>query len=438
MPLIDVSSLLNLVLIVLLALSLQRRWQRLLKHLWQSWQQYRPQLWKPQSPRDCPQCQAGLKLQVLRAKGEIRPYQERKSRRGRKKAVSTGGFACPERTCAYYGVTDASLHALVGYGTHNGIQRLRCQACAKVFTSRVNTPLYYLKTNPKQIEMVLWFLAEGVDASVLVRFTGHADATLARWLERMGTHSQGWHNLLFRNLVLSLVQMDELYTRIRATASSAWLWLAFDPVSKAIPALHLGGRTKDDAFALVHDLKLRLRPDCIPAATTDGLRSYFYALTAHFGTWFRPPRARRDHWQVSDELYYGQLVKRKSKRRVTFTHTRMVWGKRKALFARLLQAGLRPLIQTAFVERVNLTFRQSVAALSRRTWSYAQTERHLLLHCEWFRLYYHLVRAHQSLAYPVPGLQRHYRPRTPAMALGLTDHLWSVRDLLHLPVPQVI
>ena len=145
--------------------------------------------------------------------------------------------------------------------------------------------------------------------SVLVRFTGHADATLARWLERMGRHSQGWHNFLFRNLALTLVQMDELYTRVRATASAAWLWLAFDPVSKAIPSLHLGGRTKDDAFALVHDFKSRLLPGCIPAVTTDGLRSYFYALTAHFGRWFRPPKARSDHWQTSDELHYGQLVK---------------------------------------------------------------------------------------------------------------------------------
>ena len=101
-----------------------------------------------------------------------------------------------------------------------------------------------------RVELVLWFLAEGVDVSVLVRFTGHADATLARWLELMGRHSQGWHNFLFRNPGLMLVQMDELYTRIRATASAAWLWLAFDPVSKAIPSLQLGGRTKDDAIAL--------------------------------------------------------------------------------------------------------------------------------------------------------------------------------------------
>lgn len=52
--------------------------------------------------------------------------------------------------------------------------------------------------------------------------------------------------------------------------------------------MHIGDRTKDDASALVHDLKLRLTADCVPAVTTDGLRSYFYAFTALFGTWFRP------------------------------------------------------------------------------------------------------------------------------------------------------
>jgi transposase-like protein len=82
-----------------------------------------------------------------------------------------------------------TIHALVGYGRHNRIQRFKCQACHKVLTSRIGTPLYYLKTSPDRIDMVPWFLAEGVDMSVMVRFTGHADATVARWPERMGRHS---------------------------------------------------------------------------------------------------------------------------------------------------------------------------------------------------------------------------------------------------------
>ena len=64
--------------------------------------------------------------------------------------------------------------------------------------------------------------------------------------------------------------------------------------------------------------------------------------------------------------------------------------------------------------------------------AYAQNERHLL-HCEWFCPYYHFVCAHE-----VPGLKRRFRSRSPAMALHLTNHLWSVHDLRHYPVPQVI
>ena len=236
-----------------------------------------------------------------------------------------------------------------------------------MFTSRVGTPLYYLKTSLERVERVLWFLAEGVDLSVMIRFTGHAYATIARWLNRMGSHSQRWHNQLLRNLIFVVLQLDELHTRVRGIASARWLWLAIDPVSKAIPSLHIGGRTKHDAFALAHDIKIRLRSGYIPAVLTDGLRTYFYAITAHVGSWFRSSRARKDHWCVSDELQHGMLIKRKHNNRKTTTQTRMAYGKRSNLFDKLQQVGLRRLIQTAFIERVNLTFRQCVSCLSRRT-----------------------------------------------------------------------
>jgi hypothetical protein len=119
---------------------------------------------------------------------------------------------------------------------------------------------------------------------------------------------------------------------------------------------------------------------------------------------------------------------------VTFNLTRMLWGKRSALYARLTACGFRSTIQTAFIERVNLALRQSVSLLTRRTWSLAQTDHQLLLHVEWWRCYYHFVRPHESLRQPLPGLHRRYRQRTPAMALGLTDHLWTVGELLRTPL----
>ncbi len=119
---------------------------------------------------------------------------------------------------------------------------------------------------------------------------------------------------------------------------------------------------------------------------------------------------------------YGQLVKRRERRTVTFTWMRMLWGKRADLSAVLLAHGLSPCIQTAFIERLNLTLRQGVALLTRKTWSLPQSPAHLLGHIQWWRLYYHWARPHQSL-----------HGRTTAIALGLADHVWTVGDLLRTP-----
>jgi hypothetical protein len=98
-------------------------------------------------------------------------------------------------------------------------------------------------------------------------------------------------------------------------------------------------------------------------------------------------------------------------------------------------------LNTAFVERVNLTLRQSVAALTRRTWSTACHAPRLLREVEWWRSYYHFVRPHHSLRIALlvarqrggRRLVQRYRAHTPAMAAGLTTRRWSPVELLAMP-----
>jgi len=396
--------------------------------------------WHPKSEADCPHCQRQVHLKVVRPNEEVEAWSKQKGPGGRPKTFCTEGFACLNENCAYFGVRSEKTHALVkdtDRGKDRDIVQLRCQCCQKRFSSRKGTPLYYLKKKAKQVEQVLWLSAEGVDVSVLVRFTGYDEATIMKWVSRAGEHSRGLHEWLFRGLVLPLVQMDELYARVKGEGGGRWLWLALDPISKALPALHLGGRKAEDSYALVHELKLRLAPDCVPAVTTDGLRAYFSGLTAHFGRWFRPEGARTDHWEVDERLTYGQLVKRRVKHQVNWTVRRMCWGERQNLFAILEANGFSPTIQTAFIERVNLTIRQGVSLLTRKTWSLPQTEEQLLLHVEWWRAYYHFVRPHQTLGESLPGYKRKKRPKTPAMALGLTDEVWTVGQILRMPLPPM-
>ena len=292
--------------------------------------------------------------------------------------------------------------------------------------------MYYLKTNADRVEFSLWFLAEGIDRSVLVRYSGHVDATLTRWLMRAGRQGLNLHNTYFKQLNIAIIQMDELYAKVRNTQKSAWVWLAIDPISKALPALQVGGRKTVDAYALVHDLKMRLRAGCIPVFLTDGLRGYFYTITAHFSEMFRPKRARKDHWRPHANLLHGQLIKRKKNRKLKYALTRMTVGERRRLYAVLRQNGFRSIIQTAFIERVNLTIRQSVSLLTRRTWSTARSEEHLYLHLEWWRCYYHFMRPHESLREPIPNFRWKCKDKTPAMALGLTDEVWTVKQFIHL------
>ncbi len=119
-----------------------------------------PRRLKPRSPVDCPICclsPARLpdkELPPLAA----RPWREIKSRRGAPKRVQSEGFACPNRACQYYGISDANIHALVGDGVRGQaerIQRWRCQACRTTFSARLHTPLYRLKTPTHRVALVL-------------------------------------------------------------------------------------------------------------------------------------------------------------------------------------------------------------------------------------------------------------------------------------------
>ncbi len=285
-------------------------------------------------------------------------------------------------------------------------------------------------------------LAEGIDVSATVRIFHHSEATITRWLRRAGAHGQTLHERWFTNLRLPHLQLDEIRTRLRCRDQVLWLWLALDPLMKLIPVLHLGPRTQVACHALAHELHKRLATDCLPVFTSDALPLYFYALSAHFGSWVPIVAKRKPQWQVAAGLIYGQVKKVYRRRRLVRVSHQMLLGRREELRCLLRGLGLSGKLNTAFVDRVNLTIRQSVAGLVRRTWSTAQQTPRLLAHLQWWRAYYHFSRPHEALrvALAVPrerGGKRTpqgYRQRTPAMAAGLTTRRWTVRELLVLPL----
>ena len=234
--------------------------------------------------------------------------------------------------------------------------------------------------------------------------------------------------------------------RLRCAKQVLWLWLAIDPCTKILPVLSLGPRTQKMAHLLIHSLRQILAPGCLPVFTSDGLNLYFYALTAHFGQWLQGCRGRKvRQWQVAADLIYGQVKKSYRRRKLVRVTHLMRLGTEAALKVALQGLGLSGRLNTAFIERVNLTVRHGVAALARRTWATSQQTSQLLAHLEWWRAYYHFVRPHQSLRVALVQPQerggklaaQRYRQRTPAMAAGRTNRRWTAREVLTCPLPPV-
>ena len=169
---------------------------------------------KQKSERDCPFCVREKGERKSPQPGTPEPWRLRKGRGGPKKRQSTGGSFCPNPNCEYYRITDESIHALVGYGSHGKqehIQDLKCQACGKKFTSRKNTILYRLKTHSGLVEKIMWLLALGVDASALEEVFGVREITIRTWLCRSGLQGKKLHERFMLELELIHVQLDELW-----------------------------------------------------------------------------------------------------------------------------------------------------------------------------------------------------------------------------------
>jgi IS1 family transposase len=276
---------------------------------------------------------------------------------------------------------------------------------------------------------------------------GYRQATITTWLTRAGGHAQTLHEHFFFHLHLPRLQLDELRTRLRCATQVLWLWLAIDPLTKILPVLHLGPRTQHMAHTVIHSLRQLLAPGCIPLFTSDGLNLYFYALTAHFGHWLQVDRRGRQvlRWQVAAKLIYGQVKKSYRRRKLARVTPVMRLGTQAALTSTLQGLGFSGRLNTAFIERVNLTVQHGIAALARRTWATSQQAPQLLAHLEWWRAYYHFVRPHKSLRVALEQprerggqlLAQRYRQRTEALAAERTTRRWTAREVLSYPLSPV-
>jgi hypothetical protein len=201
------------------------------------------------------------------------------------------------------------------------------------------------------------------------------------------------------------------------------------------------------AQRVVHQVVQVLAPDCAPLFLTDGFKAYMTALLTHYGQWVQFPRrqatgpAPKPRWMPLPGLLYAQVVKTMRRRRLVAVTHRMVFGTREAVNQLLAPLGWQS--NTSFVERLNLTLRQHVAAVGRRVSTLCKGEDGLRQQRALSHVYDNFCLPHVSLripfALPEPthstGSAKRWQPRTPAMATGLTDHVWTLREVLLFRVP---
>jgi IS1 family transposase len=257
---------------------------------------------------------------------------------------------------------------------------------------------------------------------------GHSEKTIQRWLDRGGQHSERLHEAKLKGLALTHIQLDELFTRVRQYGKRTWVWTAIDGQTRLLVAWAIGGRKHLSAHELMHKVVKRLADEGIPIFTSDGLNHYYYTLTAHLGQWTIGSGKRKPVWRVAEDLLYGQFRKVKSGYRLKRVYTKIVCGTRDQMETGLKALGFSGKIQTAYVERLNLTLRHIIAPLARRTLALADNRKTLRLRIALGAAYYNFCRPHQSLA-----TSRH-RKQTPAMAAGITDSPWTVRQFVLHPV----
>jgi len=315
-------------------------------------------------------------------------------------------------------------------------RRYRCTICGRTFAATAGTPFYRLHRAADLMTLVLTLLSHGCPLQAIVAAFGLDERTVARWQLCAGQHCQQVHEHLVQQGTVELghVQADELWVKV--VGGKVWMALAL-----AVPArLWLGGVVSSHRDgALITQLVQLVRASARTWAflvCVDGLSSYVTAFLRVFRHPVRTGRRGRPRLVVEPGLLLGQVIKQYAQRRVVGVTQRVVRGAPEAVATVLAATASGRGINTAYIERLNATFRSCLVPLVRRGRALAHQKSVLTAGMYLVGSAYNLCWVHDSLRLAAPeGAERKWVERTPAMAAGLTDHRWTVAELLRYQVP---
>ena len=315
-------------------------------------------------------------------------------------------------------------------------KRYRCTQCHKTFTERKGTAMQGLKKSSELFEIVVTLLANGCPIPAIVAAFKLDVRTVRSWLLKAGQHCQDIHEHVVQSQQMDLEQVQADEIKVKTQGGTIWMALAMMVSTR----LWLGGAvsTRRDK-KLIRKLAEQIRAValCRPLLlAVDGLTSYVKAFQQAFRTPCKEGKLGRPQMIVWQEIAIVQVIKNRTAG--SFEIARRIVQGSQHMIANLIQVSQGAgCINTAYIERLNATFRQRLNVLTRRSRNLARKQD--TLHTGMFLIgcMYNFCVFHKSLRLPLHLSKKriHWVKRTPAIAAGLTDHRWTVSELLSFKVP---
>jgi IS1 family transposase len=349
-------------------------------------------------------------------------------------------LACTNPACQAHakpGLENLTVRKTYG---QDRIRYLRCKTCGIEFSKRENTALWNTKISETQAASIADCLADKNSLKATVRISKASKSTVKRLRGVLGVHAKQVHDKLVRNVKSKVLQFDERHGFAGTKDNQVWEASAIDAISKLTISLRVGHRDELMVLELMKDTHSRLAQTSDLLVITDGFESYRTHFPSVFGRAYpqtrgKSGRPRKPRLRIPRGVAHAQVVKRYSGRRVTNVETRVAHGTKKCVLKGLRRLG-RGTVNTSAIERSNLTVRSMSAYQVRRSLAFARRAESRLSLAWWCLSVMNFVRLNRSLRLKLeePVGRRQYVERTPAMASGVADHVWSVLELLRFVV----
>ncbi len=299
-----------------------------------------------------------------------------------------------------------------------------------------------LRTSRELVVIVVTLLAFGCPVQAIVQAYGLDERTVASWRDRAGSQCQRVHQAVVEQGQLDLIHVQADEIRVKARSMVAWMGLAMMVSTR----LWLGGvvsGTRDTSLAdrLLQQVRACSQAACALLVCTDGWAAYPNSIRRAFRDKVkRTAGCGRASLQVWSGLHIGTVIKQTVNKRLKEVVRQMSHGSLAQAMHLLRRSAGGQVLNTSYIERLNGTVRERLATLTRKCRHAAHRLQALETGMYLIGSTYNFCCFHQALSTRAAGEAQKLLRQTPAIASGLTDHLWSISELLRYkiaPAPWV-